>query len=94
MGKPGPQDPASRGVSDGATGLGVPASFQGYRGIGKQRIMTQGNRAAQLQLTDNLRGPVRATVKAGTTSRQTRFLLDSDNGPLGSFTFNAFYTRA
>ena len=46
-------------------------------------------------MTDNLawiRGG--HTVKMGYDIRQSRFLLDSDNGPRGSFTFNASYTAA
>lgn len=83
------------GVSTAQINWGVPnVGWQGYSGIGSNGL-TQGNVLHNYQLTDNLtwiRGG--HTVKMGYDIRQTRFLLDSDNGPRGSFTFNASYTAA
>ncbi len=81
------------GVSTAQLNWGVPGvAWQGYSSIGSNGL-TQGNVLHNYQLTDNLtwiRGG--HTIKAGYDIRQTRFLLDSDNGPRGSFTFNASYT--
>lgn len=83
------------GVSTAQINWGVPnVGWQGYSGIGSNGL-TQGNVLHNYQLTDNLtwiRGG--HTIKMGYDIRQTRFLLDSDNGPRGSFTFNASYTAA
>ncbi|MBI4908959.1 MAG: TonB-dependent receptor [Acidobacteria bacterium] len=83
------------GVSTSRINWGVPGvGWQGYSGIGSNGL-TQGNVLHNYQLTDNLtwiRGG--HTVKAGYDLRQTRFLLDSDNGPRGSFTFNASYSAS
>jgi hypothetical protein len=83
------------GVSTSPLNWGVPAvAWQGYTGIGSNGL-TQGNVMNNYQITDDLtwnRGG--HTIKAGYDIRQSRFLLDSDNGPRGSFTFNASYTAA
>lgn len=83
------------GVSTAQLNWGVPGvGWQGYSGIGSNGL-TQGNVLHNYQITDDLtwiRGS--HTIKAGYDIRQTRFLLDSDNGPRGSFTFNASYTAS
>jgi Carboxypeptidase regulatory-like domain len=83
------------GVSTAPVNWGVPnVGWQGYSGIGSNGL-TQGNVLHNYQLTDNLtwiRGG--HTIKTGYDIRQTRFLLNSDNGPRGSFTFNASYTAS
>lgn len=83
------------GVSTAPLNWGVPnVAWQGFSGIGSNGL-TQGNVLHNYQLTDNLawiRGG--HTIKMGYDIRQSRFLLDSDNGPRGSFTFNASYTAA
>ncbi len=83
------------GVSTAPLNWGVPnVGWQGYSGIGSNGL-TQGNVLHNYQLTDDItwiRGG--HTIKAGYDIRQSRFLLDSDNGPRGSFTFNASYTAA
>jgi hypothetical protein len=83
------------GVSTAQLNWGVPnVGWQGYSGIGSNGL-TQGNVLHNYQITDNLtwiRGG--HTIKAGYDIRQSRFLLDSDNGPRGSFTFNASYTAS
>jgi len=83
------------GVSTAQLNWGVPnVAWQGYSGIGSNGL-TQGNVMHNYQLTDDvtwIRGG--HTIKAGYDIRQSRFLLDSDNGPRGSFTFNASYTAA
>ena len=83
------------GVSTAQLNWGVPnVGWQGYSGIGSNGL-TQGNVLHNYQLTDNLTW-VRGghSIKAGYDIRQTRFLLDSDNSPRGSFTFNASYTAS
>ena len=83
------------GVSSSQVNWGVPGvAWQGYSGIGSNGL-TQGNILNNYQATDDftwIRGG--HTVKAGYDLRQSRFLLDSDNGPRGSFTFNASYTAS
>jgi hypothetical protein len=83
------------GVSTSPLNWGVPnVAWQGFSGIGSNGL-TQGNILNNYQLADDftwIRGS--HTIKAGYEIRQTRFLLDSDNGPRGSFTFNASYTAA
>lgn len=83
------------GVSTAPLNWGVPnVGWQGYSGIGSNGL-TQGNVINNYQITDALtwiRGA--HTIKAGYDIRQSRFMLDSDNGPRGSFTFNASYTAA
>jgi hypothetical protein len=83
------------GVSTAQLNWGVPGvAWQGYSGIGSNGL-TQGNVLHNYQLTDNLTWIKGGhTIKAGYDIRQTRFLLDSDNGPRGSFTFNASYTAS
>jgi hypothetical protein len=83
------------GVSSSPVNWGVPGvAWQGFSGIGSNGL-TQGNILHNYQITDNLtwiRGG--HTIKTGYDIRQSRFLLDSDNGPRGSFTFNASYTAS
>jgi hypothetical protein len=83
------------GVSTSPVNWGVPGvGWQGYGGIGSNGL-TQGNILNNYQITDDvtwIRGG--HTIKAGYDIRQSRFLLDSDNGPRGSFTFNASYTAS
>ena len=81
------------GVSTNQLNWGVPGvGFQGLSGIGSNGL-TQGNVLHNYQITDNLTWIKGAhTFKMGYDVRQTRFLLDSDNGPRGSFTFNASYS--
>ncbi len=83
------------GVSTTPLNWGVPnVGWQGYSGIGSNGL-TQGNVIHNYQLTDNLTWIKSGhTVKMGYDIRQSRFMLDSDNGPRGSFTFNASYTAA
>lgn len=83
------------GVSTAQLNWGVPnVAWQGYSGIGSNGL-TQGNVLHNYQLTDNLTWIKSGhTIKMGYDVRQTRFMLDSDNGPRGSFTFNASYTAA
>jgi hypothetical protein len=83
------------GVSTSSVNWGVPGvAWQGYSGIGSNGL-TQGNVLNNYQLTDDITWTRNGhSIKAGYDIRQTRFLLDSDNGPRGSFTFNASYTAA
>ena len=83
------------GVSTAHLKWGVPGvGWQGYSGIGSNGL-TQGNVLHNYQLTDNLTWIKGGhTIKTGYDIRQTRFLLDSDNGPRGNFTFNASYTAS
>ncbi|MBV8819904.1 MAG: carboxypeptidase regulatory-like domain-containing protein [Acidobacteriaceae bacterium] len=83
------------GVSTSPVNWGVPGvGWQGFSSIGSNGL-TQGNIMNNYQITDDvtwIRGG--HTIKAGYDIRQSRLLLDSDNGPRGSFTFNASYTAA
>ncbi len=83
------------GVSTVPLNWGVPTvAFQGYSGIGSDGL-TQGNVLHNYQLQDAVTWIKRShTVKAGYEARQSRNLLDSDNSPRGSFTFNASFTAA
>ncbi|MCX6590380.1 MAG: TonB-dependent receptor [Acidobacteria bacterium] len=89
------QDIGITGVSTAQVNWGVPnVGWQGYSGIGSNGL-TQGNVLNNYQVTDGLtwiRGG--HSIKTGYDIRQTRFLLNSDNGPRGSFTFNASYTAS
>jgi Carboxypeptidase regulatory-like domain/TonB dependent receptor len=83
------------GVSTSPINWGVPnVAWQGYTGIGSNGL-TQGNIMNNYFLSDDLTW-VRGghTIKAGYSVEQSRLLLDSDNGPRGSFTFNASFTAA
>ncbi|MCS7025391.1 MAG: carboxypeptidase regulatory-like domain-containing protein [Bryobacteraceae bacterium] len=83
------------GVSTTRLNWGVPVvNWQGYSGIGSDGL-TQGNILHNYQLS-NATTWVKSshTVKFGYEIRQSRFLLDSDNGPRGNFTFNASYSAA
>ena len=83
------------GVSTAAINFGVPnVAWQGYSGIGSNGL-TQGNILNNYFLSDDLtwiRGA--HTIKTGYNIQQSRLLLDSDNGPRGSFTFNSSFTAA
>jgi hypothetical protein len=83
------------GVSTVPLNWGLPTvGFQGYSGIGSDGL-TQGNVLHNYQLQDAvtwIKGS--HTIKAGYEVRQSRNLLDSDNSPRGSFTFNASFTAA
>ena len=83
------------GVSTSAINWGVPGvAWQGFSSIGSNGL-TQGNRLNNYFLGDDLtliRGA--HTIKTGYAVQQSRLLLDSDNGPRGSFTFNASFTAA
>ena len=83
------------GVSTSPVNWGVPGvAWQGYSGIGSNGL-TQGNVMNNYQITDDLTWVHGGhTIKAGYDIRQSRLLLDSDNGPRGSFTFNASYSAA
>lgn len=83
------------GVSTTPLNWGVPnVGWQGYSGIGSNGL-TQGNKINNYQLADSLswiRG--KHSIQFGAEVRQSRMFLDSDNGPRGSFTFNASWTAA
>jgi hypothetical protein len=83
------------GVSTSPVNWGVPGvAWQGYSSIGSNGL-TQGNILNNYQITDDVTWIRNGhTIKAGYDIRQSRFLLDSDNGPRGSFTFNASYTAS
>ena len=83
------------GVSRTPLNWGVPTvGFQGYSGIGSDGL-TQGNVIHNYQVSEALTWVRRGhTFKFGYEVRQSRNLLDSDNSPRGSFTFNASYTAA
>lgn len=83
------------GISTVRLNWGVPAvGFQGYSSIGSDGL-TQGNRIHTYQLSDTLTwARASHSVKLGYEIRQSRNLLDSDNGPRGSFAFAASYTAA
>lgn len=83
------------GVSTSPLNWGVPGvGWQGYSGIGSNGL-TQGSTLNNYKIADDLtwiRGG--HTIRTGYDIQQTRLLLDSDNGPRGSFTFNASFTAA
>lgn len=83
------------GVSRSPINWGVPGvAWQGFSSIGSNGL-TQGNKLNNYFLSDDLtwiRGG--HTIKAGYNVQQSRLLLDSDNGPRGSFTFNASFSAA
>jgi hypothetical protein len=83
------------GVSTSRVNWGTPTvGCQGYSGIGSNNL-TQGNTLNNYQFTDDItwiRGG--HAIKAGYDLRQSCLFLDSDNGPRGSFTFNASYTAS
>ncbi len=83
------------GVSTSPVNWGVPGvAWQGYSGIGSNGL-TQGNVMNNYQITDDITWNHGGhTIKAGYDIRQSRLLLDSDNGPRGSFTFNASYSAS
>ena len=83
------------GVSTAPVNWGVPGvAWQGFSSIGSNGL-TQGNILNNYQITDDVTWIRRGhSIKAGYDIRQSRFLLDSDNGPRGSFTFNASYTAS
>lgn len=83
------------GVSTAPLNWGVPGvAWQGYSSIGSNGL-TQGNVLNNYKLSDDLtwiRGG--HTIKTGYDVQQSRLFLDSDNGPRGSFTFNASFTAS
>jgi len=83
------------GVSTSPVNWGVPGvGWQGYSSIGSNGL-TQGSTLNNYKISDDLtliRGG--HSIKMGYDIQQTRLLLDSDNGPRGSFTFNASFTAA
>jgi len=81
------------GVSTTPLNWGVPVvGWQGYSGIGSDGL-TQGNVMHNYQLSNAMTWVKSShTIKFGYDGRHSRFLLDSDNGPRGNFTFNASYT--
>jgi hypothetical protein len=89
------QDIGITGVSTSPVNWGVPGvAWQGYSSIGSNGL-TQGNVMNNYQITDDITWTQGGhTIKAGYDVRQSRLLLDSDNGPRGSFTFNASYTAS
>ncbi len=83
------------GISTTRLNWGVPVvGWQGYSSVGSDGL-TQGNVLHNYQAS-NASTWVKAshTLKFGYEIRQSRFLLDSDNGPRGNFTFNASYSAA
>ena len=83
------------GISTAPLNWGVPGvSWQGYSGIGSNGL-TQGNKINNYQLADSLSWVHgKHSIQFGAEVRQSRMFLDSDNGPRGSFTFNASWTAA
>jgi Carboxypeptidase regulatory-like domain len=83
------------GVSTSPINWGVPnVAWQGYSGIGSNGL-TQGNIMNNYFLSDDATWILgQHTVKAGYNIQQSRLLLDSDNGPRGSFTFNSSFSAA
>jgi hypothetical protein len=83
------------GVSTSPVNWGVPnVAWQGYSGIGSNGL-TQGSTLNNYKASDDLTWIKGGhTIKMGYDIQQTRLLLDSDNGPRGSFTFNASFTAA
>ncbi|MBL8212664.1 MAG: TonB-dependent receptor [Bryobacterales bacterium] len=81
------------GVSTTPLNWGVPnVGWQGYSGIGSDGL-TQGNKVHNYQLS-NAATWIRGThaIKFGAEVRQSRFFVDGDNSPRGSFTFSGSYT--
>jgi hypothetical protein len=83
------------GLSSTPLNFGLPdVSITGYAGFGGAGL-TQGDRINSYQLGDSI-GWVRGShsFKFGGEVRQSRMLLDSDNGARGSFGFDATWTAA
>jgi hypothetical protein len=83
------------GVSTTPLNWGVPnVAWAGYNAIGSDGL-TQGNVLHNYQFS-NATTWVKSghALKVGYEIRQSRFLLDSDNSPRGSFTFNPSYSAA
>ena len=83
------------GLSSTPLNFGLPqVSISGYSGFGGAGL-TQGDRINSYELADSV-GWVRGahSFKFGAEVRQSRMLLDSDNGARGSFGFNATWTAA
>ncbi len=80
------------GISSSRLNWGVPnVGWQGYSGIGSDGL-TQGNKVHNYQLSDAatwIKGS--HTLKFGFEVRQSRFFVDGDNSPRGSFTFSGNY---
>lgn len=83
------------GVSTTRLNWGVPnVAWQGYSGIGSDGL-TQGNKVHNYQLSNATTWIKNShTLKFGFEARQSRFFVDGDNSPRGSFTFNTSYTAA
>jgi hypothetical protein len=83
------------GVSSSPVNWGVPGvTWQGYGSVGSNGL-TQGSTLNNYKASDDLTWIHSGhTIKTGYNIQQTRLLLDSDNGPRGSFTFNASFTAA
>lgn len=83
------------GVSTSQLNWGVPnVGWAGYSGIGSDGL-TQGNKVHNYQLSNATTWVKNAhTVKFGFEARQSRFFVDGDNSPRGSFTFNGSYSSA
>ncbi len=83
------------GLSSSPLNYGLPqVSITGYAGFGGAGL-TQGNKLNNYDLTDSfswIKGP--HSLKFGAEIRQSRLLLDSDNGARGAFGFNATWTAA
>ena len=83
------------GLSSSPLNYGLPdVSIAGYTGFGGAGL-TQGDRINSYQLGDSV-GWVKGahSFKFGGEVRQSRLLLDSDNGARGAFGFNATWTAA
>ncbi|HEX4163856.1 MAG TPA: TonB-dependent receptor [Bryobacteraceae bacterium] len=83
------------GLSSSPLNYGLPdVSLTGYAGFGGSGL-TQGNKLNNYDLTDSFSW-IKGThsLKFGAEVRQSRMLLDSDNGARGSFGFNATWTAA
>ena len=83
------------GVSTDTLNWGLPTiSIAGYAGFGSDGL-TQGNRLNNYELADSFAWVKGGhSFKFGAEVRQSRMLLDSDNGARGSFGFNQTWTAA
>lgn len=81
------------GVSTTRLNWGVPnVGWQGYSGIGSDGL-TQGNKVHNYQISDTATWIKNShTLKFGFEVRQSRFFVDGDNSPRGSFTFSGNYS--
>ena len=83
------------GVSTSQLNWGVPnVAWLGYSGIGSDGL-TQGNKVHNYQISNATTWVKNShTVKFGFEARQSRFFVDGDNSPRGSFNFNGSYSAA